>query len=417
MPSQSPGRLPGLLLLLLPGVLPAAPPLLPLGPAEAETLALDQDPLTARYREQATAREESAISAGALPDPMLIIEWMDLPAERPRLEGDDMTQFRLGLRQTFPRGDSRALRSEQERLRAMVFHARAEAAMRETRAQVCQAYVELHYQRRLLSLLEASRDQLRELLEVTEREFAAGRGTHQTLLETELALENLADRLDAGLAEAAGAQARLARWIGAEAVRRPLPDNLPELPTPNLTGDIDQHPLLRAQDLMVTEQQRGVTLARQGYRPEWSVELTYGTPTRSGMNDADRLSAMVMLDLPLFTRNRQDRDVAASLREAAAAGHDREAQRRELRQSLTTDHAAWQQLAERERRYRQRLLPLAEESIRAAEEAYAAGTGDLPGLVRARINHLELQITAAAVTRDRWIAQVRLLSLLGEDPS
>ncbi|MCK8517354.1 TolC family protein, partial [Methylonatrum kenyense] len=355
----------GFLLVAAPVVALAQPPLTL---EEAENLALQEEPAIAGYRERAVAREESAVAAGALPDPMLITELMDFPANRPRLDGDDMTQLRLGLRQTFPRGQTRNLRREREDLQARQANARGDEAERAALNAVRQAYLRLYRQHRTVMLLEANRGHFEELLEITERALAAGQVSRQDVIRAELELDRLEDRLTAARADKAEAETTLARWIGPQAARRPFPDELPELGVPDDSG-IDHHPLLQAEDLVVADQRRGVDLARQGYRPEWSVEVTYGMATRD-VRDPDRLSAMLMLDLPLFTRNRQDRDVAASRREAHAAEHDRELQRRTLNQALGTQQARWQRLREREQRFTERLLAGSADNVEAAEQAY-----------------------------------------------
>lgn len=405
------GLLIGLLLAAVPLMASAQPPLTL---EEAEHLALQDEPTVARYRERAAAREESAVAAGALPDPMLNTELMDVPADRPRLDGDDMTQFKIGLRQTFPRGQTRSLRQERGDLQASQAHAQGDDAERAAINAVRQAYLQLHNQRRTVALLEGNRGHFEELREITERALAAGRVSRQDVIRAELELDRLEDRLTAARADQAGAEAALARWIGPQAAQRPLPDEPPALAIPDDNG-VDRHPLLQAQDLAVIDQRRGVDLARQGYRPEWSVELTYGMPTNSGMNEPDRLSAMVMLDLPLFTRNRQDREVAASQREVYAAEHDREVQHRTLNQALNGQEARWQRLREREQRFTEWLLTRAADNVEAAEEAYRAGTLEFTALMQARITYLETHLDAVQVATERRMAQADLLYLAGEN--
>ncbi len=414
MPFPTFGKLHG----LLAAALLTAAPLVAAGPVltleDAEQLALQDEPTVGRYQELAAARQESAVSAGAFPDPMLITELMDVPADRPRLDEDPMTQLRVGVRQAFPRGQTRALSRSREELRAAAEHARADAAERATLNGVRAAYLELHYRRQAVAVLEDNRRHFQDLLEVAEWEFASGRVSRQDVIQAELELDRLEDRLSAARAEAAAATADLARWVGPRAADRPLPEAIPEISSANGEA-IDAHPLLVAEDMTVTAGQRSIELARQGYRPEWSLEVTYGRATASGEDNPDRLSAMVMLDLPLFTRNRQDRDVAASRRERHAAEYAREEQHRALQQGLASTQARWYRLREREARFRERLLAAAEENAEAAEEAYRAGMIEFTALMRARITHLDTHLDAARVSTDRRLAQAQLLYLLGEN--
>ncbi len=381
--------------------------------SEAERLALIDDPATLRYRELAEARREAAISVRQLPDPMLIMEVMDVARDGISIDDDSMTQLRVGVRQTFPRGDSRRLASERESAMAQAEAARSSNAELAAVRAVRRSYLVLAEQRAILGVLEQSQPLFEDLREITEREFASGFADQQDLLRAELELSRLHDRLLNVQAQEAVAQAQLARWVGNEALSRPLSLDLPELAEP--AGTLLAHPLLDAEQAVIDAGNHGVELARQGYKPQWSVELTYGTPTQRGMGMPDRMSAMVMVDLPLFTRQRQDRDLSASVHRREAAQYAWDEQARELQRQLGESQARWQLMSERERRYQQLLLPQARENAEAAEHGYRNRTTDFNSLVRARLTELETRIEAVRIGTQRRLEQVDLLYLLGEN--
>ncbi|MGR2739096.1 TolC family protein [Billgrantia sp. Q4P2] len=380
---------------------------------ETERLARIDDPATLRYQELAEARREAAISARQFPDPALIVEVMDVARDGISLEDDTMTQLRVGVRQAFPRGDSRRLAGERELAMAQAEVARSSNAELAAVRAVRRAYLMLHEQRAILDVLEKSQPLFEDLREITEREFASGFADQQDLLRVELELSRLHDRVLNVQAQEAVALAQLARWVGQENISRPLSRDLPELAEP--ADALLAHPLLAAEQALVDADAHGVELARQSYKPQWSVELTYGTPTERGMGIPDRMSAMVMVDLPLFTRQRQDRDLSASLHRREAAQYAWDAQARELQRQLGETQARWQQLSEREHRYTQRLLPQARDNAEAAEYGYRNRTTDFNSLVRARLTELETRIEAVRIGSQRRLEQVDLLYLLGEN--
>ncbi|QTP54329.1 TolC family protein [Billgrantia sulfidoxydans] len=381
--------------------------------SEAERLARRDDPATLRYQELAEARREASVSARQLPDPALIMEVMDVARDGFSLEDDTMTQLRVGVRQTFPRGDSRRLAGDREGAMAQAEAARGSNAERAVVRSVRRAYLSLHEQRGMLEVLEQSQSLFEDLRQITEREFASGFAEQQDLLRAELELDRLSDRLLAVQAQEAAAMAQLARWVGQQDAVRPLPTQPPELAEP--AGDLLGHPLLAVEQAIVAAGEHDVELVRQGYRPQWSVELNYGTPTERGMGMPDRLSAMVMVDLPLFTRQRQDRDLAASVHRREAAQHAWDEQVREMQRQLDETQARWARLHERELRYAQRLLPQAKDNAEAAEHGYRNGTTDFNAFVRARLIELETRIEAIRVATQRRLEQVDLLYLLGEN--
>ncbi|MCC5810789.1 MAG: TolC family protein [Ectothiorhodospiraceae bacterium] len=387
----------------------------PLALYEAERLALTEDPSVLRFQALAAAREDAAIAAGRLPDPMVILELMDVPADSRRLDEDGMTQARIGVRQTFPRGQTRGLSGEREQALAGAEQARAWNAERTALRAVRRAYLELYFQRAALGVLEQSQPLFEDLLEVTEREFAAGRATQQDVLRAELELERLHDRVLDTRGRQSAAEGQLARWLGDDHALRPLAAEFPTLGLP--ADELQAHPLLMAEQAALRAGRKEVELARQGYRPQWSVEVTYGRPTASGsgMDAPDRLSAMVMFDLPVFTRHRQDRDLAASMHRRDAAEHAWLERQRELQMQLAQAEGRWRQLMAREQRYEQRLVPQALANAEAAEQAYRARTTDFAAYVRARLTELDTRLEALRIATDRRLEQADLLYLMGED--
>ena len=400
--------------LFFPSLVLAMPSLsLSLSLSEAERLARIDDPAAQRFQELAEARREAAISASQLPDPMLIVEVMDVARDGFMVEDDNMTQLRLGIRQTFPRGDSRRFASERESAMAQAEDARSSNAERTALRAVRRAYLSLYNQRAVLEVLKQSQPLFEDLREITEREFASGFADQQDLLRAELELDRLHDRLLSTQAQESAALAQLSRWVGPEAVARPLLADFPELAEP--TGTLLAHPLLAAEQAIVDAGAHGIELSRQSYKPQWSVELTYGTPTERGMGMPDRMSAMVMVDLPLFTRQRQDRDLSASIHQREAAQYAWHEQVRDMQRQLEETQGQWRQLIERERRFVERLIPQAMANAEAAEHGYRNRTVDFTAYVRARLIELDTQIDAIGIATERRLEQVDLLYLLGED--
>src|SRR3546814_4109636 len=83
--------------------------------------------------------------------------------------------------------------------------------------------------------------------------------------------------------------------------------------------------------------------ARAEKRPDWSVAASYGQ--RDGGRD-DMFMLEFGIELPLFTRNRQDRGVAARQAEYEAALATREDLRRQQAARIRADIARWERSEE-----------------------------------------------------------------------
>ena len=80
---------------------------------QAVEIARSNDPWIAgsRFRQQAT--EAESIAAAQLPDPVLSFGAANLPVDNFDFNQEPMTQFKVGVSQVFPRGDSQKIKKQQ----------------------------------------------------------------------------------------------------------------------------------------------------------------------------------------------------------------------------------------------------------------------------------------------------------------
>ena len=383
--------------------------------AGAERLALEQDAGLPRARAEAQALREQAVADGQLPDPALTLGVMNLPVDSLDRREEGMSQLSVGIRQAFPPGATRQHQAARTGHQATAADAGAAARRLEVLRDTRLAWLALGYQEAALALVSTTRSRFDDILDVTRTRYRTGRDQLQDVLGAELEQALLDDRLAALRAERAAALAGLQRWTGAldAGVRLPRQARLEEPPPLEaLRSGLPGHPLLAAASARVAAGQAGVEVARQQYKPGWMLDLSYGE--RSGMGRSDLFSAMVTLDLPLFTGQRQDRRVAARVAEAGALHHARDDAHRELLRSLEADHARWQELRAREQGYEERILPMARRNAESALHAYQNGLTDFTTLVRAQLAELESLLQARRTRTERLQAQARLLYFAGE---
>ncbi|MDH5192028.1 MAG: transporter, partial [Gammaproteobacteria bacterium] len=80
---------------------------------EAETIALEQDPLVSGLQSSALALSEKAIADATLPDPKMKVGLSSFPTDTFKREQEPMTQVQVGIQQAIPRGDTLAIKSRQ----------------------------------------------------------------------------------------------------------------------------------------------------------------------------------------------------------------------------------------------------------------------------------------------------------------
>ncbi len=399
-----------------------AQPSVPLTLAEAERLALEAEPGREVFLARAQALRERSVAAGQLLDPQARIGLMNFPIESGGFSTEGMTQVQLGIRQDFPPGQSRMLRTQRLQAEAEELTASAGGRDRDVRAAVRHAWLDAYYWTRATAIVSESRAVFVDLAVITQSLFAVGRRKQQDVLQAELELSRLDDRLLSISTHRLAARAALGQWVGT-AHTRPLPASLPHLPAiPNraeLAERVAQHPALRAADARIQAQQHAVDLARARFKPGWMLDLGYGyrdgmLPT--GEPRSDFVSLMVTVDLPLFRRNRQSRELGAALQERRAAEESKLALSRRLASELQREYDRWQLLTRRIDGYDERILPQAEDSARAALAAYQSEAGDLSEVLRGYIDQLEARLDHTRLQVEQAQSFALLANLGGIEP-
>ncbi len=374
----------------------------PLSLAAAVQLAAAQAPQVQAQILRAQAAHDDAIRAGRLPDPKLVVGIDNLTATGPQAfdaAADDMTMRTLGVMQEIPARAKR--RAESAVASADVRVADADAAgMRLTAERAAaQAWVALWSAQREHDLLADLRTQSGLAAAAAKARLSGGTGSATDALAARADAVELDNRIDGAEADIAMARAALARWVGdrAEGDLAQAPD-FAALPVPpaQLQGDVDRQGPLLGWSAREDRAQARIDLARAGKRPDWSVSLNYG----ERIHRADMISVMVGFSLPLFPGNRQDRDISARYAERDAVLAEHEDARRAQREAVAAALAAWQGEDKQVRRYRNELLPLAQDRSRTALAAYRGGASLQPWL-DARRDEIDARI-AYAQALDAW---------------
>lgn len=388
--------------------------------SEAEQLAMQANPLIESHKATARSFSEESVADGTLPDPKLRVGAVNVPVDSFDFRQEQMTQIKLGIQQNFPRGDTLELKQQQSQLMANASQAQAADARRKVIKDVRETYLNLYYEISANIIVKETRELFSKLVKITESKYAAGRVNQQDVVLADLELSRLDDRTTKIQAREESFRAQLAEWVG-EPAWSEIDDEFPELPLLpefiNLNRVISQHPLIRSQTSKVEASKKQVDMARQGYKPGWSATLDYGL--RSGDNPdgterPDFATALVSLDIPLFTSNKQDKNVAANEEKTAAARYMKDDQLRKMKRMYDKDKHVWQRLGEREELYKNNLLASAQNNTKASLQAYQSGVSEFNTLMRAQITELDVRLEDLRIRVDRATARARLLYITGD---
>ncbi|HIP69039.1 MAG TPA: TolC family protein [Chromatiales bacterium] len=388
--------------------------------SRAEQLALMNDPGVVASQARSLALSEDAIADGQLPDPKVKAGIFNLPLDTFELDRQPTTQLRLGLQQAFPRGKTLLYRQRRTEWKSTAEQAKAENTARKVLRDTRNRFLELYYQLQAEQVIEETRALFSQLVDITEAHYATGRVSQQDVLRASLELSRLDDRSTRIRNEAEKNRASLMKWIG-DAALQSVDKNFPDLPKLPEKEKIDtflpEHPAIRAENARIESFKQGVQIAQEQYKPGWNIGLEYRKrfgDDPDGSSRTDMMAAMVTVDLPLFPDKRQDRRLAASVKQTEAARLTRADRLRELKATLDSDYASWLRLGERADLYQSHLLQEASANTTASLKAYQSGVTEFTTLMRARITDLDVRLEALRIRVDRAKAQARLLYLAGE---
>jgi len=392
-----------------------------------------------------SAIESMSVAAGSLPDPMVSLSLANLPSDTADFGQEGMTQFKLGIAQMFPRGDSLAIKRRQLQQMGQQYPHQRQDRRAKLVVAVAQQWLNAYRAQESIALIEHDWALFAQLADVAEASYSAalGKTRQQDFIRAQLELTRLNDRLTMLNQQRDQALQRLNEWrsryfvpsangaleqpdYGLEsspaALSLQLDRNLPniQLLRPELyLGSTEpqqlyqylaEHPAVQGLEQKIEASRTGIELARQKYKPEWGLSASYGYRDQDPMGNerADLFSVGVSFDVPLFTANKQDREVQSAVSSSEAISTEKWLLLRKMMAAFETRKAQLLRLEQRHRLYRQQLLPQMHELAEASLTAYTHDDGDFAEVVRARIAELNANIDALGIDVERQQARAEL---------
>ena len=362
-----------------------------------------------------SAAQSAAIAADRLPDPSLDIGIQDFPVTGPdagRFNRDNFTMQKIGISQQFINPAKRHARAARASAEIGIAEAGALVEGRTVRLQTALAWVDLYYAQRRLAQLALLDGSLHDLQATVSARLASGSARPSQALEPDQLQAQVNDRRTELIGEVAKARASLTRFTG-----DPHPEVAGAPPglmvdRTRLLAGVASLPSLRAMDAQSVAADADTQLARAEKRPDWKVSASYG---RREPNYGDLASVGVSIDLPFFSRRRQDPKIAAAASEAARARFDRMASEREVLASLDSDLADHVMHHQRLENARRTLVPLSSKRAILDRDSYAAGKLDLGSALLSSLALAEAEIDALA--REAEVARdaIRINMTYGAD--
>jgi outer membrane protein TolC len=395
--------------------------------AEAERIALERDAMTREMQAQAQAMRERAVMEGELMDPELRLGAVNVPVDSFSLDEEDMTMLEVGVSQAFQPGRTRQLSRKQMEQLAAGMDATAGDRERLVRRDVRKLWTQLAYVGGAREALRSQTSWVEQMRQSARARYASGEGRQLDVLQAGLEAAMLREQLLDLDRDEAMYRAQLSYWLGTDAAATARPTGiapragLPPLAT--LEARLVEHPAQLDFEHRIDAAGTAIDVASEKRKPGWMLDVSYGfrqgdMPAMDGGTEprSDMLSAMVTVGLPLFTRNRQDRDVAAARLEQHGLHERHQDHAREMQAMLVEAWNTAHRTAELERFYEEELLELADQSVQAALLAWRANRTMIEDVVMARRVATETRMKHLRLAADRALARHEIDYLAGETP-
>lgn len=374
----------------------------PLSLAAAEQYAVTNNPTAASIRAQSQAYKAEGEYQAQLPNPQMQLGVANLPVDSFDFNQENMSQFKVGLSQQIPGGNSRAIRQNISDFKAQSLQFSATDNELKRLKTVRQSWLELHYLQKSQQLILEHQKIVQQLLTVVKSSYQVGKSNQHDLLMAELQLNKLDSDVLSINEKVAIERSKLSRWIGSYAWQ-PLSDKLPDwrhyaqknqsfsLPQTAIHPSLLLHPQVIQQNKQLQASRLGVNLAKEAYKPNWGVNLGYGyrDDTPAGEDRADFFSASITVEIPWFNSKRQDKKISQNLYQQKALQNNRLDTIQKLQAELTALVMRNEQLEKKHQLYKNIINKKASEQTQAALSSYQNGKSDFSSVVLASAESID----------------------------
>jgi outer membrane protein TolC len=394
--------------------------------------ALANDTSRSQYAAESQAMREMGVASANLMDPKLKVGFGGLPVDTFKFDEDPMTNISVGLMQQFERGSTLNLNQRKANQQADGIAYQVQVREREVANDITQLWLELGYLQRAETLIESNQRLMIEMEQYIQINYSIGESKAQDLLNTQLQVNKLDEKLQSNLQKQNRVVAQLSEWLGSEWLnRRSIDSNQAsyQLDWSHLNALLDQqtsdtqyyallnqHPMSQIAEANILANRTQVEVVEQAYTPQFGVEVMYAYRQANNMMGepaSDLLSAYLTMDIPLFTDNRQDKNLAAAQYQVGAAQYQKDTLLAQMNAQVVALMTDRENLAERIERYRSRLIPQSKARIEAVQRGYQSNSAQFGDVITASTDELALQMELARLITDMNQVKSKLSMLLG----
>lgn len=388
-------------------------------------LAQTGNPGLAEIKARAEALAAIPAQEGALPDPTLNFDTLNLPTDSFSLHREDMTMMDVGLSQTIPFPGKLALKAkvaEQEALAAT--DSLAVAQLRLSR-DVKQSWWTLFYYDRAINIIGESEDFFRQLLDSAQSRYRLGQGEQQEVMLAQLQLSKLKDESIelTGMSHTTGISLNTLLNRNPETpihIANQAEFKAPELDLAELQQrSMRSSPLFEQHNKMLAAAKTRIELAEQEYYPDLTVGAGYAVRQNATNGEArsDFASVRLSVNLPIFAEQKQAKAVDQRNSEWLQEQYSQQDEHNKIHGEIAAGVARYRHARERLALLEHEIIPQARQTVSALLAALPQGKVDFNNVLRSQLElfQYQSQYWKSLVETQQVLAE--LSNLVGEELS
>lgn len=383
--------------------------------------AREHNPGLAATRYDAEAAQQRTESAGALPDPVLRTELMDITNQGttgPRVLPSQTGNTRYLLMQTVPWFGKRDLQRDVAQAQVAQANGAVAASWAELASSIKQTYAMHYFATASEELAQQTLDLLDGMEQIAQTRYANGLGTQQDVIRVQVEKTMLRSELIALQSEGHHTHARLNALLS-RPVNAPLADPAQPRPMPS-AAKLDettllerlraQNPQLRIAEAAIQSSEKNRDLAYNNRYPGF----TLGVAPNQYRDSVKTWDLMIEFNIPLQQSSRRSQEHEAE--SLLAASNARKAALLDQTQSgLSESLSALEAARSTEALIATQLLPQADLTYQSALAGYETGKVDFATLIEAQKQRLKARQQQLQAQTDMQLRLADIEKLLGEE--
>jgi outer membrane protein TolC len=390
-------------------------------------LALKDNPNLAEILARSEAMAAIPSQAGALPDPVLSFNALNMPVDSFDLSQEAMTQMQFGLSQAVPFPGKLALREEASSFAAKAAADNVDEARLRLVQNVKTRWWQISYLDRALDIVNRNQELFRQFIQIARTKYEVGKGLQQDVLLAQVELSKLHDRQIKLTGLRAKIVAQLNKLIDRPANTRATLSDIVEAQLPVIADETvlyqkaeKSRPLLHQLQNEVAGADTLVKLAKKDLYPDFKVGAFYGlrqgeNPPFVGGDRSDFLSVKLSMNLPIFSARKQNKAVAQRNSEFRQKQFKQQDTRNRVLAQISESTADFQRSKDRFLLMKNGIIPQARQTVESMLSGYQVNKVDFLNLVRSQITLLNYENQYWQSLSEANQALARLTAAVGEE--